>query len=303
MEWQPEALKVTMIPDREYIETYGEGRVSFLDKGQYEGIILFSELDGTFIDIYVYRNAPIYVSKLYSPDDINDADNIKYLMIENGSSTKSLKAVSVIGYDPGDEIDGGILNPSVCTGSGTDSIDPSYCIANKKKPDDEPEEPYTPPAEEGDGGGGNPASQPKQDPLRCTVDLSVDWTIGIVSGSGIYPRGRLVTCYAIPRTTEVFVKWTGDLDGYTATVTIPSITKDITATAIFQLGNEKRPCRDNRTGKSNPFYTMKLAPTKSGNIYNALFSEKAFKGKSTRPKPHNGIDFAAEVGTPVNFPF
>lgn len=45
---------------------------------------------------------------------------------------------------------------------------------------------------------------------------------------------------------------------------------------------------------------MELAPTNSGNILNALYSTKTDKRGNTRDSgQHNGIDFAARVGTPV----
>lgn len=73
-----------------------------------------------------------------------------------------------------------------------------------------------------------------------------------------------------------------------------TVNEDITSTAIFHRNIEPYPCRDSDKGY-NPLSYMYLAPTQSGSIVGATYGYTRLGGT----KSHNGIDFAAEVGTPV----
>lgn len=61
---------------------------------------------------------------------------------------------------------------------------------------------------------------------------------------------------------------------------------------------EQEPCRDAVNNKANPVVDMELAPPSVSNIAGATFGDTR-KYSDGRPKMHNGIDLAGEVGTPV----
>ena len=58
------------------------------------------------------------------------------------------------------------------------------------------------------------------------------------------------------------------------------------------------PCYNSETGIYNPLIYMRLAPPTSWNIAGATFGNTR-KYANGNPKPHDGIDLYAEVGTPV----
>lgn len=49
-----EYMVVTMVPDKDYVEYKGNAKYTFINKGAFSGVILYSNLDGSFRNIYVY---------------------------------------------------------------------------------------------------------------------------------------------------------------------------------------------------------------------------------------------------------
>lgn len=45
---------ITMIPAKEYMDKHTDGKYSYVDKGVYSGVVFYSNLDGSFRNVYVY---------------------------------------------------------------------------------------------------------------------------------------------------------------------------------------------------------------------------------------------------------
>lgn len=114
-----------------------------------------------------------------------------------------------------------------------------------------------------------------------------------------------------PDGSSYFFKWSGDLSGKGSYVSF-SASSDIHSVAVFLEWKNALPCYDSRTGILNPLTDMRIAPTGSGNLNNGTFfnngpatrnmdSYPNSYAKRTNDK-HQGIDLAAEVGTPIFAP-
>ena len=104
---------VTVIPDQEYVSRHPEGELSFINKGVFSGTVLFSNLDGTFRDIYVYGGnfCPIINADVIDYSQREAYPNYGFLTLVNTMETKSV---------------------SVGNGGGGYELEPSICIATKK---------------------------------------------------------------------------------------------------------------------------------------------------------------------------
>lgn len=276
----------TMIPDAECMTIFGEESISFLDKSTFTGIILYSELDGEFADVYVYSDGPIkFASQI--PIDF-DSDNLVkiYLSIPQSVETKSdMEGGSIIG---------GIL-------------DASFCFTYLDE--EERENPEVPVGSGGGGGSGTGiidtgnffgkfSGNGSRDKLTYTINLTSS-DGGSTKGGGVYSHGKVAVCNAVvTENSYIFDRWTGDFRGKTDNVVI-TVTEDIESTAYFRyiLEDPKRPCWDSETGTANPLVEMELAPTDKNNkqILGATYGMT----RDSRTKKHNGLDLYAEPGTPI----
>ncbi len=281
----------TMIPDAECMTIFGEESISFLDKSTFTGIILYSELDGEFADVYVYSDGPIkFASQI--PIDF-DSDNLVkiYLSIPQSVETKSdMEDGSIIG---------GIL-------------DASFCFAYL----DEEEERENPEVPIGSGGGGGSGSgtgtgivdtgnffgkfsgNGSRDKLTYTINLTSS-DGGSTKGGGVYSHGKVAVCNAVvTENSYIFDRWTGDFRGKTDNVVI-TVTEDVESTAYFRyiLEDPKRPCWDSETGTANPLVEMELAPTNKAatNLLGSTFGMTRSGGSQF----HSGLDLYADPGTPI----
>ena len=323
---------VTVIPDQDYVSRHPESELSFINKGVFSGTVLFSNLDGTFRDIYVYGGnfCPIINADIIDYSQRETYPNYGFLTLVNTIETKS------------DSDENG--------SSGIDELEPSYCIATKKTdinkdlfinfidtvdPDDiDWNNGLNNPSTGGGGGGSggvsgsglgmNPGTDPEGNkpdtPISTIGDqyggspilfFPVDEEVqkykvslyaagnGSTQGSGEYQDGAYITCQAIPDSSYVFDRWVGDLWGKEERTPV-NVTSDIEATAYFHhllATGPFRPCYDALKDVYNPLVEMSIAPTGRSvtNFRGSTFGLTRYKGT----KEHNGLDLYAEEGTPI----
>ena len=323
---------VTVIPDQDYVSRHPESELSFINKGVFSGTVLFSNLDGTFRDIYVYGGnfCPIINADIIDYSQRETYPNYGFLTLVNTIETKS------------DSDENG--------SSGVDELEPSYCIATKKTdinkdvfinfidtvdPDDidwnnglnnpstggggggsggvsgsgpgtdlgadsDDNKPDTPISTIGDQFGGSPILffPVDEEVQKYRVSLYAAGN-GSTQGSGEYQDGAYITCQAIPDSSYVFDRWVGDLWGKEERTPV-NVTSDIEATAYFHhllATGPFRPCYDALKDVYNPLVEMSIAPTGRSvtNFRGSTFGLTRYKGT----KEHNGLDLYAEEGTPI----
>ena len=329
-----EYMVVTMVPDREYMEFMGSNEYSFINKGVFSGMILYSNLDGSFRDVYVYGGdyCPVIDAELIPESDKNNYYRSGYLSVVRHIDTKAND-----------------------TGGIVPELEASICIADKQdllKTDDPSLGEYYDITDgwtgdpvnfngsgggyAGSGGGGislpgnssgdyddvgegtasgnvgqsdNDVVSDNQDHIIVDDQLNDDKKLlrvilcssegGITEGSGFYQERSFVTLEAIPDTSYVFDRWTGDLNAHSQIVEFP-IKSDISSTAYFHSihgSGPLRPCYDSTRKMYNPLKEMTLAPTGKDlvNIIGATFG----KTRNSGTKEHRGLDLYASEGTPV----
>lgn len=321
---------VTVIPDQDYISRHPESELSFINKGVFSGTVLFSNLDGTFRDIYVYGGnfCPIINADVIDYSQRETYPNYGFLTLVNTIETKS---------DSGEN-----------GNSGIDELEPSYCIATKRTdiskdlfinfidsidPDDiDWNNGLNNPSTGGGGGGsggvsgsgpGTDSDDNKPDTPISTIGdqfggspiefFPVDEEIqkykvslyaapnGKTQGSGEYQDGAYITCQAIPDSSYVFDRWVGDLWGEEDYVNI-NVTSDIEATAYFHhllATGPFRPCYDALKDVMNPLMNMSIAPSGGWNIRGGTFGKTRYDKQGKLKIHHEGLDLYAEPGTPI----
>lgn len=313
---------VTLVPDSDYITKRSGMEYSFINKGVFSGAILYSDIDGTFRDVYVYGGdfCPIINAEVIIDSDRDTYDNYGFLSVIDFTKTKA-----------DDPVDGGEIEGSICiaekkTTKKSNMITIPWFNSDDTDWGDGSEFP-----ESGGGGGGGNSSgvnlgggvegtdsggntmvvnkdnyfglgSPKfslivEDIEKYTVNLFASWN-GYVEGSGEYQAGTYIICDAIPSPNFVFDRWVGDFKGKGGTVSL-QVNKDIESTAYFKRLLETapvRPCLDTLTGIMNPLMEMSLAPsnTWSKNYKGATYGMTRAGGKF-----HNGLDLFAVPGTPL----
>lgn len=325
---------VTVIPDQDYVSRHPESELSFINKGVFSGTVLFSNLDGTFRDIYVYGGnfCPIINADIIDYSQRETYPNYGFLTLVNTIETKS------------DSDENG--------SSGIDELEPSYCIATKKTdinkdlfinfidtvdPDDiDWNNGLNNPSTGGGGGGsgGVSGSGPGTDPGADSEDNKPDTPIstigdqfggspilffpvdeevqkykvslyaagnGSTQGSGEYQDGAYITCQAIPDSSYVFDRWVGDLWGKEERTPV-NVTSDIEATAYFHhllATGPFRPCYDVVKRIMNPLMEMSVAPSNDWNIKGGTFGKTRYNKQGKLEIRHDGLDLYAEPGTPI----
>lgn len=274
-----EEYVVTLFP--KYASTNFNNECNYLKKGNYSGLIIFSDKQGNFKKIEHYRNGLILEGKMLDPEQVNKRSGITYLAVYVAPRTRS-----------GDDDWWEHLPPIVVI--PTDDT---------KNPSEKPNEGggITAPGDNNgfreNGSGGSPPgnnNDPTED-LTCRVILtSSHHDRGYVTGSGTYAAKSNVSIAATPHWGHKFNIWSGDIPSSSAALSI-QIERDIFATAQF---SEKSLCIDLFQNKATPLRGMRLAPPSSYNIPGATYgmTRRDDYGKA---KKHNGIDLHAPVGTPV----
>lgn len=321
---------VTVIPDQDYVSRHPESELSFINKGVFSGTVLFSNLDGTFRDIYVYGGnfCPIINADIIDYSQRETYPNYGFLTLVNPIETKSDADGTTSGYE---------LEPSICIATMetvvnkdlfinfAEGIDPDGITWNSGL-----NNPYkggggvVSGGGSGSGSGTNSGAAQEGNKIGTPVSTTegqfedspviffpVDEEVqkykvslyaagnGSAHGSGEYQDGAYITCQAIPDSSYVFDRWVGDLWGEKDYVYI-NVTSDIEATAYFHhllATGPFRPCYDALKDVYNPLVEMSIAPTGRlvTNFRGSTFGLTRYKGT----KEHNGLDLYAEEGTPI----
>ncbi len=313
------SIVTTFIPTPSYIELYGHDSFNYMDKSTFEGIVLNSELDGSFRSVYIYGEHPIWAGHMCNTDsNLKKEEQKFYLSIANCRKTKGGDIV----------IDGGEIAGSICIATKSDS-------RNSLINEDIENDPIFQGHHESGGGGGGGGGEghgnsPGADKPRINTDndcrevfdsitspaiiedkrvIKDDvktfkirlWSYGpgSVLGAGEYPAFKIVTCTALANAIFAdFDRWTGDFSGLGATVN-HIVKKDIESTAYFfnflTDTTSKRPCYNRETGIFNPLKTMAIASPGASGLRGGTFG----KVRTNNTRNHSGIDLLANIGTEI----
>lgn len=296
---------------------YGPDSYSYIDKGTFEGVILFSDLDGSLRSVNSYGHRPIRNACVIAPEDTLNYWRVRYINVYGrGSVTRvqevdggSIEECICVGEKPkkkengegtegdedkwgddfgeggGDSSGGGGSNGGGADGVGTDSdyeLDPSL-IMDKYEPKKKKEE---------------------DDVVWYTVTLHAVGK-GQTRGSGRYSSALLnfILAEAAPDDDAYFDRWTGDFHGRGELLEF-RVDRDVTSTAYFapKIGDPvdpydpvNRPCFSKATKVGNPLNNMSIASPGWSGLRGGTFGYVRNGGE----RFHNGLDLFAEEGTPV----
>ena len=320
---------VTMIPDSVYRSKNERNPYSFINKKVFSGVVLYSNLDGSFRDVYVYGGdfCPIIDAEVINPNDLSYYKGFYFLSIIRNQDTKA----------GGDE-DGGILDASICIAFQDDSIDDLSLGWYEENGDSIRDEGGIGggSADGGCSGGGYSGDASFDDGSQLGESITGEYLFygsdggggkrdgyilgesydliedvqnysvflysaggGKVVGSGIYQEGTAIYCQAIPNSSHVFDRWVGDFFGQDESL-FYVVESDISSTAYFRHLLESgpvRPCYDAEKKMYNPLINMIIAPTSkwTTNYIGSTFGYTRYNGT----KQHKGLDLYAPEGTPV----
>lgn len=310
-------IVATLVPTPENCMAYGPDSYSYIDKGTFEGVILFSDLDGSLRSVNSYGHRPIRNACVIAPEDTLNYWRIRYINVYGrGSATRaqevdggSIEECICVGEKPkkkkngegtegdedkwgddfgeggGDSSGGGGSNGGGADGVGTDSdyeLDPSL-IMDKYEPKKKKEE---------------------DDVVWYTVTLHAVGK-GQTRGSGRYSSALLnfILAEAAPDDDAYFDRWTGDFHGRGELLEF-RVDRDVTSTAYFapKIGDPvdpynpvNRPCFSKATKVGNPLNSMSIASPGWSGLRGGTFGHVRNGGE----RFHNGLDLFAEEGTPV----
>ena len=293
---------VTMITDANYCQTHPN--FDYLNKPNYSGAILFSELDGTLIEAHIYLSGKILLAEAISQEDANNMDIPVYFikLFESLPQTRATFSPSNNDSDEG-EIWGWDGSPGLCLAEHT--------VKNEFDGPDDLRDPnltvLTGPLSggiHGNGYGGRSGLLNKNEPTY-TVTLSTNLAEYIsMIGTGVYTSGTKVSIgYEYKQFVSYahFSYWTGDFSSKKTAVFLTTVNKNLDSTAYF---DEISPCKNNTTGIMNPLHDMYVASSSSwGNYFGGTFGMTRTLcdplSNTTSAKKHSGLDLYAKVGTPV----
>ena len=318
---------VTMIPDENYRIRNADEAYSYIHKGVFSGVILYSDLDGRFRDVYYFGGdfCPIIDAEVIDSSDADSYSNAYFLFLVTDTLTKCdetgpcLEPSICIAFRETDNPEGG--TPS----NGEDDLGSGGNIGGgggaESGNNGDGSDAAIPGGGASPGGGSNPngdsssngsgnnengliinnpdgSSEDVPEEIPKYVVSLYNSEGGMAKYSGIYQEGSFITCIAIPANGYIFDRWVGDFYGKEESFNY-IVRSDISATAYFRKlldSGPVRPCLDTLTGKMNPLIEMTLAPsnTWSNNYKGATFGRTRAGGKF-----HSGIDLYAEPGTPI----
>lgn len=325
---------VTLIPDKDYVERFDNSDYSYINKGVFSGVILFSDLDGHFRDVYIYSgdSKPILNAEIVDPSEMATCSRSCVLSLIGWTRTRT----------SGDEDEGEgniVLEGSICIGFIEPDIKPdrlSTGYPGVTVPDNISDGNdmsglsgggggsysglWTPTgSNQYDGGISNgtsilgndgsiagipqeglPFTPADEEIFQYIVSLS-SGEGGMTSGSGSYSPGAFVICNALPSQGFILDRWVGDFKDKDETVYL-TVNSDVSSTAYYKrllYEGSLRPCLDTLSGIMNPLVSMALAPSNTWdkNMKGATFGKTRIYENQIRT--HNGLDLLADVGTPI----
>lgn len=204
----------TMFP--EYSETGFNENCTYLEKGNYSGLIIFSSPDGIVQRIEHYQNGLVLSGTMLTATEFSatNRDKLKFLTVyQTGTSSAflpqtrgwsdTLDAVVVIGTVPNDRENSSKGKDEA--GGGPSSPPGGYHT--------DPSLPLTGDNQRG-GGGGN-----SSEPVYYTLTLTTDGG-GTAQGGGKYTSGTNATIQACANSEYIFGGWNGDYGGLSKSASV-----------------------------------------------------------------------------------
>lgn len=310
-------IVATLVPTPDNCRIYGADSYSYINKETFEGVILYSDLDGSFRSVNSYGLRPIRDAYVIDPKDSLNYFRVRYINVYEAKGTTR------------GSVNGGQITESVCVAEMPKEEDDGWM--NSSSDDDRwiDEEPRGGHTGGGTSGGSNSRGTTggKGPNTENVIDSSVvtgeykpkkdeDDVIwysvslysvgkGSTSGSGRYSNRehKYVVCEAIPDANAYFDRWTGDFGGRGEVLEF-LVNKDVTSTAYFAsmtgdfndpLDPANRPCFSKATKVGNPLNNMSIASPGWSGLRGGTFGYVRNGGT----KFHSGLDLYAEEGTPV----
>lgn len=310
-------IVATLVPTPDNCRIYGADSYSYINKETFEGVILYSDLDGSFRSVNSYGLRPIRDAYVIDPKDSLNYFRVRYINVYEAKGTTR------------GSVNGGQITESVCVAEMPKEEDDGWM--NSSSDDDRwiDEEPRGGRTGGGTSGGSNsrgttggkgPNTENVIDSYVVTGEYKpkkeeddVIWYSvslysvgkGSTSGSGRYSNRehKYVVCEAIPDANAYFDRWTGDFGGRGEVLEF-LVNKDVTSTAYFAsmtgdfndpLDPANRPCFSKATKVGNPLNNMSIASPGWSGLRGGTFGYVRNGGT----KFHSGLDLYAEEGTPV----
>ena len=311
-------IVATLVPTPENCMAYGPDSYSYIDKGTFEGVILFSDLDGSLRSVNSYGLRPIRDAYVIDPEDSLNYYRVRYINIFEGKGATR------------GSVNGGQITESVCVAEMPKEEDGGW-MDNGSDDDRWIDEEPRGGRHSGGGtsGGSNSGSSaggrgPNTENVidSCVVtgeykpkkeEDDVIWYAvslysvgkGYTIGSGRYSNRehKYIVCEAVPDGDAYFDRWTGDFNGRGEILEF-LVNRDVTSTAYFAsmtgdfndpLDPANRPCFSKATKVGNPLYYMSIASPGWSGLRGGTFGYVRNGGE----RFHNGLDLFAEEGTPV----
>ena len=307
-----------LVPTPDNCRIYGADSYSYINKETFEGVILYSDLDGSFRSVNSYGLRPIRNAYVIDPEDSLDYYRVRYINVyEAKGSTRG-------------SVNGGQITESVCVAEMPKEEDDGWMDNGSDDDNWVDEEPR---GGRGGGGGASGGSNsgssaggrgPNTENVidSCVVtgeykpkkeDDDVIWySVSLYSvgkghtrGSGRYSNRehKYIVCEAVPDGDAYFDRWTGDFNGRGEILEF-LVNRDVTSTAYFAsmtgdhndpLDPLNRPCFSKAAKVGNPLYYMSIASPGWSGLRGGTFGYVRSGGE----RFHNGLDLFAEEGTPV----
>lgn len=310
-------IVATLVPTPDNCRIYGADSYSYINKETFEGVILYSDLDGSFRSVNSYGLRPIRDAYVIDPKDSLNYFRVRYINVYEAKGTTR------------GSVNGGQITESVCVAEMPKEEDDGWM--DDKGDDDRwiDEEPRGGRSGGGTSGGSNSGSSaggrgPNTENVidSCVVtgeykpkkeEDDVIWYAvslysvgkGYTIGSGRYSNRehKYIVCEAVPDGDAYFDRWTGDFNGRGEILEF-LVNRDVTSTAYFAsmtgdfndpLDPANRPCFSKATKVGNPLNNMSIASPGWSGLRGGTFGYVRNGGE----RFHNGLDLFAEEGTPV----
>ncbi len=310
-------IVATLVPTPDNCRIYGADSYSYINKETFEGVILYSDLDGSFRSVNSYGLRPIRDAYVIDPKDSLNYFRVRYINVYEAKGTTR------------GSVNGGQITESVCVAEMPKEEDDGWM--NSSSDDDRwiDEEPRGGRTGGGTSGGSNSGSSaggrgPNTENVidSCVVtgeykpkkeEDDVIWYAvslysvgkGYTIGSGRYSNRehKYIVCEAVPDGDAYFDRWTGDFNGRGEILEF-LVNRDVTSTAYFAsmtgdfndpLDPANRPCFSKATKVGNPLNNMSIASPGWSGLRGGTFGYVRNGGE----RFHNGLDLFAEEGTPI----